>query len=101
MRTFKTLPTILALVAMPLGTAAEEPTTTAQVVDKIVAQERAEMNTIRRYSPLVETYIQTVRPDKALGAVPDGDRYFLGRASLDKGVQLEPLIKGDGLTGSD
>src|SRR6266581_2352628 len=96
MRTFKILPAILALVAMPLGTAAEEPTTTAQVVDKIVAQERAEMNTIRRYSPLVETYIQTVRPDKALGAVPDGDKYFLGRAELDKSVQLEPLINGSG-----
>jgi Peptidase family M48 len=96
MRTFKTLPAIFALVAMPLGTAAEEPTTTAQVVDKIVAQERAEMNTIRRYSPLVETYIQTVRPDKALGAVPDSDKYFLGRAELDKGVQLEPLINGSG-----
>jgi hypothetical protein len=81
---------------MPLGTAAEEPTTTAQVVDKIVEQERAEMNTIRRYSPLVETYIQTVRPDKALGAVPDSDKYFLGRAELDKGVQLEPLINGSG-----
>jgi hypothetical protein len=96
MRTFKILPAILALVAMPLGTAAEEPTTTAQVVDKIVAQERAEMNTIRRYSPLVETYIQTVRPDKELGAVPDSDKYFLGRAELDKGVQLEPLINGSG-----
>ena len=96
MRMFKTLPAIFALVAMPLGTAAEEPTTTAQVVDKIVAQERAEMNTIRRYSPLVETYIQTVRPDKALGAVPDSDKYFLGRAELDKGVQLEPLINGSG-----
>jgi hypothetical protein len=96
MPTFKILPAILALVAMPLGKAAEEPTTTAQVVDKIVAQERAEMNTIRRYSPLVETYIQTVRPDKALGAVPDSDKYFLGRAELDKGVQLEPLINGGG-----
>jgi hypothetical protein len=96
MRMFKILPAILALLAIPLGTAAEEPTTTAQVVDKIVAQERAEMNTIRRYSPLVETYIQTVRPDKALGAVPDGDKYFLGRAELDKGVQLEPLINGSG-----
>jgi hypothetical protein len=96
MRTFKIFPAILALVAMPLGTAAQEPTTTAQVVDKIVAQERAELNTIRRYSPLVETYIQTVRPDKALGAVPDSDKYFLGRAELDKGVQLEPLINGSG-----
>src|SRR5215471_6926737 len=65
---------------------------TAQAVDKIVAQEQAEVQSLRRYSPLVETYIQLVRPDKELGAVPDGDRYFLGRAALGKGVELEPLI---------
>jgi hypothetical protein len=63
MRTFKILPAILALVAMPLGTAAEEPTTTAQVVDKIVAQERAEMNIIRRlFAAGRDLHIQTVRP---------------------------------------
>jgi len=110
MRKYTVLPAILALGAMPFAATAQapatatltqEPATVTEVVDKIVAQEHAEMNTIRRYSPLVETYIQTVRPDKALGSAPDGDRYFLGRASLDKGVQLEPLIKGDGVTGSD
>ena len=109
MRMYKILPVmILTFGAMPLTIAAQEQAaaaperaTIAQVVDKIVAQEHAEMNVIRKYSPLVETYIQTVRPDKALGAMPDGDRYFLGRASLDKGVQLEPLIKGDGMAGSD
>jgi len=72
---------------------AQEPTV-AQVVDKVVAQEQAEIQTLRGYSPLVETYIQLVRPDKDLGAVPDGDRYFLGRAELAKGVELEPLIVG-------
>src|SRR5215813_9806044 len=70
---------------------AQEPTI-AQALDKIVAQEQAETETLRQYSPLVETYIQLVRPDKELGAVPDGDRYFLGRAELAKGVELEPLI---------
>jgi Peptidase family M48 len=94
MRTFKILPAILALGTMPLAVAAEEPVTVEQVVNKVVAQERAEMQTLRRYSPLVETYIQTMRPDKAVGAVPSGDKYFLGRAELDKGVELEPLING-------
>ena len=70
---------------------AQEPTI-AQAVDKIVAQEQAEVQALRQYSPLVETYIQLVRPDKELGAVPEGDRYFLGRAALGKGVELEPLI---------
>src|SRR5499427_8533846 len=77
---------------------AQEPTI-AQAVDKIVAQEQAEVQALRQYSPLVETYIQLVRPDKELGAVPDGDRYFLGRAELAKGVELEPLI-ANGSSGS-
>ena len=96
MRIFKSFPAIFVLGAIPVTTAAQEPATVTQAVDKIVAQEQAEIETLRQYSPLVETYIQTVRPDKALGAVPGGDRYFLGRAELDKGVQLEPLINGNG-----
>jgi len=96
MSSFKSLPAILVLGAMPFATSAQESQSINQVLDKVVARERAEMVAIRRYSPLVETYIQTVRPDKALGAVPDGDKYFLGRAELDKGVQLEPLIDGNG-----
>jgi hypothetical protein len=101
MRMYTILPAILALGSIPLVTAAqeqstaiEERATVARAVDKVVAQEHAEMNIIRKYSPLVETYIQMVRPDKELGAVPSGDKYFLGRAALDKGVQLEPLVKG-------
>jgi len=43
------------------------------------------------------TYIQKLRPDKDLGAVPDGDKYFLGRAELAKGVELEPLIRVTGI----
>src|SRR5215467_14567028 len=83
----------IALLGMPAlpNAGAQEPTI-AQAVDKIVAQEQAEVQVLRQYSPLVETYIQLVRPDKELGAVPAGDRYFLGRAELSKGVGLEPLI---------
>ena len=81
---------LLGLPALPPALA-QEPTI-AQAVDKIVAEEQAEVQVLRQYSPLVETYIQLVRPDKELGAAPDGDRYFLGRAELSKGVGLEPLI---------
>ncbi len=108
MRIHKILPAIMAMGTMPFavaaqvpGIAAHEPATISQVVDKIVEQEHAEMNVIRRYSPLVETYIQTVRPDKELGSVPDGDQYFLGRAALDRGVQLQPLVNGKGRNGSN
>jgi hypothetical protein len=97
MRTRMILPATLLLGALPFAAQAHESSTTVTaVVDKIVAQEQAEVQMLRRYSPLVETYIQSVRPDKELGAVPDGDRYFLGRAELAKGVELEPLINDNG-----
>jgi len=66
-----------------------------QVLDKVIAREVQEMATIRKYSPLVETYIQEARADKELGWVPNGDRYFLGRAVLAKGVELESLAGQD------
>ena len=94
MRTLKFLPVALALGAIPLAAAAQQQTTLAQVVDKIVAQEQAEVQSLRQYSPIVETYIQMLRSTKERGAVPNGDKYFLGRADLAKGVELEPLISG-------
>src|SRR3981081_431489 len=93
MRTLRFLPVALALGAIPLAAAAQQ-TTLAQVVDKIVAQEQAEVQSLRQYSPIVETYIQMLRPTKERGAVPNGDKYFLGRADLAKGLDPQPLIMG-------
>jgi len=97
MRSLKILPTILLLSAMPIAATAQQPATLSEVVDKIVSQEQVEVQLLRQYSPLVETYIQNIRPDKQLGAVPDGDKYFLGRADLAKGVELEPLDRDAGM----
>jgi hypothetical protein len=63
------------------------PVTTAnQAIDRIVAREHDEVATIRRYSPIIETYIQDMKPDKDMGAVPVRDHYFLGQANLSQGV---------------
>jgi hypothetical protein len=98
MRTLKALSAVLALGVMPVSAFAQQPAalSKAGIVDKIVAQERAEMQSLRRYSPLVETYIQNFRPDAQQGVVLDTDKYFLGRAHLTKGVELEPLIHSAG-----
>jgi hypothetical protein len=85
---------VLALSVVPLHAASQQDALD-QVVDRIVAQEQAEMNAIRQYSPLVETYIQNLKGDKDLGTVPNGDRYFMGRAVLANGVQLESLTGSD------
>jgi Peptidase family M48 len=98
MCSLKILPVILMLGAMPIAATAQQPTmAVSEVVDKIVRQEQAEVELLRQYSPLVETYIQNVRADKQSGVVPDGDKYFLGRAELAKGVELEPLDRDAGV----
>ncbi len=88
------LPAALALYVFPIVTIAQQSNSTDEIVDKVVSQERLEVQRLRQYSPLVETYIQYIRPDKELVAVPDGDKYFLGRAKLANGVELEPLAIG-------
>jgi len=93
MRVLGTLPIVLALIAIPPATCAQQSNAQMQseVLDKIISQEQAEMESLRQYSPLVETYVQLRRPDKRAGAAPSGDKYFLGRAELAKGIELEPL----------
>jgi hypothetical protein len=91
---------LLALSVVPLPAAAQasapgQTDAASQVEDRIVAQEHQEIMMLKQYSPLVETYIQELRSDKDSGAVqPAGDKYYLGRAVLSKGVDLVPLSAG-------
>jgi hypothetical protein len=91
MSSLKILRVALALSALPFVATGQQPGTPREIVDKVVAQEQSEIKLLQQYSPLVETYIQYLRLDKQLGTVPDGDKYFLGRAKLAKIVELEPL----------
>ena len=69
-------------------------TTVNQAVDRIIAREHDEIATIRRYNPIIETYIQDMKPDKDMGAVPIHDHYFLGQANLSKGVVDNSMLSG-------
>ncbi|MHB8502807.1 MAG: M48 family metalloprotease [Candidatus Acidiferrales bacterium] len=69
----------------------QQPRTMDQVIDRVITNENRLNQQIRQYSPLVETYIQNLKPDKELGYVPAGDKYFLGRADFSKGVALVGL----------
>ena len=70
MRILKTVLVVLALSALPLRAAAQQTSALDQVVDRIISQEQAEMNSLRAYSPLVETYIQNLKGDKDTGGHP-------------------------------
>jgi len=62
-----------------------------EVVDRVITNENRLNSQISKYRPLVETYIQNLKPDKDLGYTPAGDKYFLGRAQFTKGVELISL----------
>src|ERR1700722_16658170 len=94
MRIIKTVLVVLALGALPLHAVDTPDNALNQIVDRICTTEQAEMNSLKPFTPLVETYIQNLRGDNALGNVPAGDKYFLGRAVLAKGITLETLTDG-------
>jgi hypothetical protein len=60
--------------------------TVNQAIDRITAREHDEVAIIRRYSPIIETYVQDMKPDKEMGSIPVRDHYFLGQADLSKAV---------------
>ena len=94
----KILGIIFVLVVSGVGTLAatppkpaDQPRTMDEVVDRVVLNENRLSAQMHNYSPLVETYIQNLKPDKDLGYAPAGDKYFLGRADFSKGVALVSL----------
>ena len=74
---------------------ADQPRTMEDVVDRVITNENRAVQQIKQYSPLVETYIQNLKPDKDLGYAPAGDKYFLGRAEFTKGVSLVSLTNSN------
>ena len=81
----------LGIIAAAMPASAQQARTMSDVIDRVITNENRSIQQIRQYSPLVETYIQNQRPDKDLGTVPAGDKYFLGRADFSKGVALVSL----------
>lgn len=69
-----------------------------QVIDNVTQRERNFVTELRKYSPVVETYIQNMKPDPDLGAAPASDQYFLGRLYLGpNGVGDHSYLKQAGL----
>lgn len=88
----------LAAAARPDGgdeaASAPAPSTprTEVAIERIFGQEAKLVESMHNYTPLVETYIQRLKPDMDLVTVPDKDRYFLGRLILsDKGTSDQPF----------
>jgi hypothetical protein len=73
--------------------AASTVTTAEQAIDLIIAREHDEISVIRQYSPIVETYVQDMKPDAEMGIVPVKDHYFLGQADWSKGINDDSMLE--------
>src|SRR5580704_12119148 len=60
-----------------------------QLIDKAIVREKEVVKTVKERAPLVETYIQNMRPDRQLGQVPASDQHFLGRVEFGKIIGAE------------
>ncbi|MFI5090555.1 MAG: M48 family metalloprotease [Terriglobales bacterium] len=83
---------LLLAVAAPAWAGASQPTSFDQVVSRINQRETQFAQNMRNYSPMVETYIQDMKPDVELGEVPAGDTYFLGRLDLSRGTSTASFV---------
>ncbi len=54
------------------------------LVEKAVAQEKMTVKIIQEHTPVVQSYIQNMRPDPKLYSIPESDQYLLGRVDFGK-----------------
>jgi len=59
-----------------------EPPEIANIIYRIISNERQIRTKLQEYSPRVETYLQYYQPNPELGEVVTDDAYFLGRLSF-------------------
>src|SRR5258708_36313354 len=92
----KVATTIFVLILSGLGTLtatatpkpADQARTMSDVIDRVITNENRASQQIRQYSPLVETTIQNLKPDKDHGYAPAGDTNIIDRTDYTKDVQL-------------
>ena len=54
------------------------------LIDKAVLREKEVIKVVKERAPVVETYIQNMKPDPVMRQVPDSDEHFLGRVEFGK-----------------
>jgi hypothetical protein len=57
-----------------------------EAVDRAINNERLLVKRLADKEPVIETYVQELKPDGDLGFVPKNDFYFLGQLDMKKGI---------------
>ena len=64
------------------------------LIDKAIVRERTVIKVVRERAPLVETYIQNMKPDAVMRQVPESDEHFLGRVEFGRIIGDNPYEEG-------
>lgn len=64
------------------------------LVNKAIAREAVIIKTLRERSPIVETYIQNMRPDPVMGQTVDSDAHYLARVDFGKVIGENGFMSG-------
>src|SRR3989475_6120787 len=70
-------------------------TTMDQAVGRAIEREHALMEMLKARTPLVETYLQSLKFDPQVGPAPVQDHYFLGRMDLSESVDRRDYLSKD------
>lgn len=60
-----------------------------QLVQEAIAREKVTIRQVEKSTPLVQTYIQDMRPDVKLYQVPVSDQYMIGRVDFSKAFKAD------------
>jgi hypothetical protein len=54
------------------------------LIDRAIVREREVIKVVRQRAPLVETYVQRMKPDPVMRQIPESDEHYLGRVEFGK-----------------
>jgi hypothetical protein len=64
------------------------------LIDKAIVREKDVIKILKERSPLIESYVQFMKPDPLLLQVPESDQHFLGRVDFGKVIGDETFKTG-------
>jgi hypothetical protein len=64
------------------------------LIDKAIVREKQVIKVVKERAPLVETYIQNMKPDPVMRQVPESDQHFLGRVEFSRVIGDDPYKNG-------
>ena len=64
------------------------------LIDKAIVREKEVIKVVRERAPLVETYIQNMKPDPVMRQIPESDQHFLGRVEFARVIGDDPYKEG-------